>query len=760
MMEVHDREKGDAHTWTRSYLDSTSSSIWTPCNTHVISANRNNDVQRNMLDGSRLVQIVEELCLIIEKTGVRAAIVDRALQVRQCTPAVFDLVPGIHSVEGLLPKLAEALEEDYDLVRHIGDTFENGCTIDRETRTRDGRPIVVRTIPCEYFIPGNCVIVSFVSVHSSSPSAQARTAATISMFADAVIGLTPEGNVTEWNAAAQQLYGYTEGEAVGRHLSLIAPTGAEPDLGVLLRHAAEGHEIESFETRQRTKAGKHVYVSLRMIPTRLADGRVVGTMIAARDITKRRLAEIAMRYEQEMAQQYLGIAGVMIVVIGFDQRVKLINQRGCELLGYPESEILGRNWFATFLPDYAREQALQKFEGILARRDPVHEYLESVVVTRSGEERLIAWHHAVVRDQERYPIGTLSSGEDITERRKMEDALKRSEEQFRRAIINAPVPVILHAESGEILEISRACTQITGYTQADLPTIAEWRKRAYRQHQDPGNLPYSHDKPRLEGDYVVMTRNAERRIWEFYSAPLGMDAHGRQLVITTATDITECRSLERQILEISAHERRRISRDLHDILASHLSGIAMLSRALIADATAGRPVEIAELDIIAQLAREGAEQARTLAHGVSPWELPPEGLTSALASLASNTERLSGITCSFTGPASLPPLRGEVASQLYLIAREAVNNAVKHSEAGRISIRLEVTATSIMLDVDDDGRGLAAKATEGDGMGIRLMRYRANVIGGDLSIGTLTDGGTCVTCTLWMDDAIEHPEST
>jgi PAS domain S-box-containing protein len=145
-------------------------------------------------------------------------------------------------------------------------------------------------------------------------------------------------------------------------------------------------------------------------------------------------SEMMVREEKNKIQNYLDIAAVILVVIDADQKVSLINKRGCEILGYDEKEIVGKNWFDTFIPKKNREEVKAGFKKLMnGEIDPV-EYLENPVLTKTGEERIIAWHNAVLRDEKGNVVNTLSSGEDITERKKMEEDLRRSRDELEKRV--------------------------------------------------------------------------------------------------------------------------------------------------------------------------------------------------------------------------------------------------------------------------------------------------------------------------------------
>lgn len=148
------------------------------------------------------------------------------------------------------------------------------------------------------------------------------------------------------------------------------------------------------------------------------------------EIRERRQAEETLRKEKDRSQQYLNIVEVMIVAIDSESKVALANKKCCEILGYGEDEIMGRNWFDTFLPEGIRSEVKATFAKLMAGDTAPVEFFENRILTKSGEERMIAWHNTVVRDDAGNIICTLSSGEDITEHKRAEEALLQSQKRL------------------------------------------------------------------------------------------------------------------------------------------------------------------------------------------------------------------------------------------------------------------------------------------------------------------------------------------
>ena len=205
--------------------------------------------------------------------------------------------------------------------------------------------------------------------------------------------------------------------------------------------------------------------------------------------------------------------------------------------------------------------------------------------------------------------------------------------------------------------------------------------------------------------------------------------------------------LESQVVEISEYEQTRIGRDLHDGLCQFLAAVACSAASLQKELDRrGSAEEAAAAAQIGQLINEAVLQARNLARGLVPVPMEEAGLECALEELTSSTSGLLGITCRFdsagwagmTGP-------GE-ATHLYRIAQESINNAHKHGRAKHIEVRLSSDSELTILTIADDGVGMADPNVATNGIGLSTMRYRANIIGGELEIENRRAGGTVVSC--------------
>jgi signal transduction histidine kinase len=222
----------------------------------------------------------------------------------------------------------------------------------------------------------------------------------------------------------------------------------------------------------------------------------------------------------------------------------------------------------------------------------------------------------------------------------------------------------------------------------------------------------------------------------------------RQRTATLTEEMTERRRLEKEILKISEQERRAIGRDLHDSLGQHLTAAALAGQVLAEKLDARSLPEVADARKVVELVEDGVELTRSLARGLHPLDINADGFVTSLRELAVAVSDRFKVTCQFECNQNVPIEDGATATNLYRIAQEAVTNAVKHGHAREIQIELSRSDAGTCLAVTDDGNGLPEPRPKTDGMGLRIMSYRANIIGGKFTVSRGAASGTIVTCTV------------
>jgi signal transduction histidine kinase len=245
-------------------------------------------------------------------------------------------------------------------------------------------------------------------------------------------------------------------------------------------------------------------------------------------------------------------------------------------------------------------------------------------------------------------------------------------------------------------------------------------------------------------DYLVKDANFIELVPTIVRRALGQLERDRRL----ASAESERKHLEQQILEISEREQRRIGQDLHDGLGQHLTGIELMTQSLEQKLAAKAKPEAGQAAKIAQHVRDAIRQTRSLARGLSPVEMDANGLMSALHELAGNVQNMFRVECVFRCDKPVLVEENTVATHLFRIAQEAVSNAVKHGKASRVEIALNALPNELTLAVKDNGSGIPADVGHAKGMGLRIMQYRAAVVGGSLTVQGKPNGGTTVVCSI------------
>ena len=256
----------------------------------------------------------------------------------------------------------------------------------------------------------------------------------------------------------------------------------------------------------------------------------------------RQQTEQALKQERNKVQRYLDVAGVILLVIGADQRISLINRKGCELFGGDEADIVGKNWFDNFIPPDAREEVRGLFIKLISQEEKLPEYYRNSIVTLNGEQRLIAWHNTLLYDDEGNITATLSSGEDITVQQQAQEQLRQREEQLRLTLENAPIGIVTSGLDGRLLNVNPAFCNILGYTAEELTRLTiegithpnDWDATRERfQALARGDIDsYELEKRYIRSDGAIITVRAR--------AGLVRDASGRPLmVVGEVEDITQ-----------------------------------------------------------------------------------------------------------------------------------------------------------------------------------------------------------------------------
>ncbi len=393
--------------------------------------------------------------------------------------------------------------------------------------------------------------------HAALQESEMRFQALVNAIFEGIV-VQENGIIIDANPGFAKMFGYSLEEAIGKSaVDFLTPES----LTIALQHIESQDELP-YEITGIKKDGTLIHLEA-VGKQSLYQGRRV-RVSAIRDITERKQAEVALQDKQLQIQRQLAeietiyqSAPIGLSVLDTELRFVRINQRLAEINGLPVEAHIGCT-VSEIVPNLA-DAAEQLLRSILETGEPVLD-VEIIGETpaQPGVQRTWIESWLPLKDGEQI-IGINIVCEEITERIQSEQSLRQSEERFRRAILDFPMPIILHAEDGEVLQINQTWTELSGYTHAEIPTIADWIEKAYGERRELVRADidrlYRLNERVSEGEYTITTRNGETRIWEFCSAPLGKLPDGRRLVISTALDVSDRKAVEAAL--VSSERRLR-----------------------------------------------------------------------------------------------------------------------------------------------------------------------------------------------------------
>jgi len=399
---------------------------------------------------------------------------------------------------------------------------------------------------------------------------------------------------------------------------------------------------------------------------------------------------------------------------------------------------------AEMLPAEYHERALQCLRGVV--RIGVPDRFEFEMLGPRGTPRHIEVRVAPVREREQIVALTLN-GSDTTQHVLAQRAVATQAKMIESMLEG----VALINEAGLIVITNPAFDSLFGHTRgmligrtlSSLSDTIDLVGLPRATANDAGPWPLEFDARRPDGSLVSVAGAISR-----------LDDAERRHGLLVLQDVGERKHLERALLEAVSREQDRIGNDLHDGLGQELTGIALMLRCLAGRLQAEHGSAPPEIEGITRLLNNAVENTRSLARGLSPVQLERGGLRDALEGLAMHARNVYGVKAEFTD--KLPPtayVDAEVANHLYRIAQEAVTNAVKHGRAGAVRLHLSAARNKLRLTIADDGCGMAATQSDSrseqrvnQGMGLRIMRYRARIARGDVRFECGQPSGTRVIC--------------
>jgi PAS domain S-box-containing protein len=316
---------------------------------------------------------------------------------------------------------------------------------------------------------------------------RARLAAIVESSDDAILGKTLDGIITSWNKGAERIYGYSQEETVGQPISMLVPPERPDEIPDILARVRRGEKVDHFETVRVTKEGKRLNVSLTVSPIKDSEGHITGASAIARDITENKLAEDALRESEERFRATLEQAAVGISHVALDGSWIRVNQKLCDIIGYPREELLGLTFQDITHPDDL-ERDVEHLRLMLDDETDAYS-TEKRYVRKDGSLVWINLTTSLVRDPSGDPKYFISVIEEITERKRVEEELKLSEERFRNIVEQSPLSVQILSPDGSTLRVNRAWEELWGVTFEEFASVG-YNLLEDQQLVERGIMPY------------------------------------------------------------------------------------------------------------------------------------------------------------------------------------------------------------------------------------------------------------------------------
>lgn len=598
---------------------------------------------------------------------------------------------------------------------------------------------------------------------------------------EAVLLVDADGNVCFANRVAERVFGYSHTELIGLSVETLIP----PELREAHRKSRQnfsGHPqsrpmASGLRLAAQRRDGSQFPAEISLSPIRMGDQPMVIASVS--DISQRIRNEQTLLASEERWKFALEGAGEGVWDWDIAANTALFSRKMYELWGRADRDDLHFTTLTGKIHPDDRDTFTQHLEAHLGGETPSlaneHRFLDNL-----GQWR---WAHCrgmvVSRDDQGRPLRMIGTYADISERKKIESDF-RDLLQFNQAIIaNSDFGIMVHQENGECIMANEAAARISGGSHHELLQHDFRHSRSWQEAKATAAADQALRSGKAVAFEAPMRTFFDREIWCVASF-CRISLKGQNYLLSVFNDISRrkqaenalreakenaealldrARMAERRIVDISEETRMKIGLELHDDLGQHLTGVAFLSEVLFQKLKQLESPESPAAATITELINEAVAKTRLLAQGLYPVELKEAGLIPLLRQAARNVESIYRIRCTFTAT-DLPEIHDEHTQiNLFRIAQEAINNAIRHGNASEIKLQLTQDNTYLLFEIADNGSGFdcpepGSRTTPGQGLGLRTMHYRADLIGATLQISSTPQTGTRLLLQLPLEE--EH----
>ena len=443
------------------------------------------------------------------------------------------------------------------------------------------------------------------------------------------------------------------------------------------------------------------------------------------------------------------------IVITQDLRIVYINSTGASVLGADDAQqVISRQYsLLDFVSAEMHEELSERLEAVTQGKTPAS--MQHELIRLDGQERIVESYAVPINYRGQAAVQTVLR--DITERIKSEQRYRTFVETISEGIwyaeLTRPVSertktsiqvahIVQHAHIADFNAVMEGIAEAVG--------IADLEGRALRDILPDEAIVEDF----VDAEYRLRNREFAVRLPDgttkyFVLNVAGTVERGELVRIWgSVIDVTERVQLERRMLSALEQQQQRIGRDLHDGVGQLMTGVRMLSQNLASSGFDDDDPRKAQAEKIAEFAGDASQHVRDIYRGLTPVQLHQEGLIAALDELVHTTDGLPDVACSFDFDGECDISDREATLQLYRIAQEAINNALKHAEAAHIHLTLRNEGERILLQIRDNGIGFEVEAERNSSIGLDSMVYRAHTLQADLQIESTPGEGTIVRCLI------------
>jgi PAS domain S-box-containing protein len=579
------------------------------------------------------------------------------------------------------------------------------------------------------------------------------------------IAISEDGRIIEANDQLADMLGYTRDELIGRPVSDLVAAESRPLVEQMIATGNEG----PYEHLSRCKDGSTIPVEVRA--RAFFSGNRQLRVTSVRDITARKAAEDALRASEQRFRGYFEMGLVGMAVTSPEKGFVRFNDRMCEILGYSREELATKSWVELTHPDDLQAD-LAQFQRLLTAEIDGYELDKRFI----RKDRSIVHTHIFakcVRDADGNIADLVAMAQDITERKKSEEALRKSEERFELAVRASNEGIWDWDIRAKRVFRSPRVLELLGYEPGELPDAPEFFEE--HMHPDDREIRWKAIRDHLEKrrpydiEFRLRRKNGEYRwfrargqaVWDKSGTAVRMagsisDIHEHRLAEESlrqaqrrALDARE--EFTQRLISAQEQERKRLANELHDSLGQNLSLIQNRMQMALAERDVP-PAAAGHLEAIGRVVTEAIAEVRNLAQNLRPLHIDQFGVTDALESLVAQVAESTPIQIEKRIENVDDVFRGDEATTLYRILQEGLNNLVKHSRAAQAKISVERDLHCVRVRLEDNGRGfdmssVAAARRVRTGIGLTSISERVRMLGGSFHIQSVPGQGT----RIWIE---------